>query len=294
MTGADFAFVAAFLKQRSGLIITQDKMYLLETRLAAILRDNNLDSLAALVDVLRQPGAASVKDQVVDAMTTNETSFFRDNHPFDALRKSVIPGLIERRAATRCLRIWSAACSTGQEPYSLAMTLKEMKDKLGGWRVEILGTDISVDVLEKAKAGVYSQFEVQRGLPIQMLVKYFTQTGDTWQISPEIRAMVQYKPLNLLADFAHLGNFDVVFCRNVLIYFDQETKIGVLNRIARMLEPDGFLVLGAAETVVGLTEAFKPMNDKRGLYAPNKDALKVAAGLAKPASIRPLAVVGAR
>ena len=150
-------------------------------------------------------------------------------------------------------------------------------------------------MLEKAKAGVYSQFEVQRGLPIQMLVKHFAQTGDTWQISPEIRAMVQYKPLNLLADFAHLGNFDVVFCRNVLIYFDQETKIGVLNRIARMLEQDGFLVLGAAETVVGLTEAFKPMNDKRGLYAPNKDALKQATGVAKPAlATRPLAVVGAR
>jgi chemotaxis protein methyltransferase CheR len=174
------------------------------------------------------------------------------------------------------------------------MCLKEMKDKLAGWRVEILGTDLSTEVLEKAKAGMYSQFEVQRGLPIQMLVKHFTQTGDTWQISPEIRAMVQYKPLNLLADFSHLGNFDVVFCRNVLIYFDQETKVGVLNRIGRMLESDGFLVLGAAETVVGLTEAFKPMNDKRGLYSPNKDALKPAAGLVKPMPVRPLAVVGAR
>jgi chemotaxis protein methyltransferase CheR len=205
-----------------------------------------------------------------------------------------MPGLLAARAKEKRVRIWCAAASTGQEPYSLAMCLKEMKDKLAGWRVEILGTDLSTEVLEKAKAGMYSQFEVQRGLPIQMLVKHFTQTGDTWQISPEIRAMVHYKPLNLLADFSHLGNFDVVFCRNVLIYFDQETKVGVLNRIARMLEPDGYLVLGAAETVVGLTEAFKPVNDKRGLYAPNKDALKPALGLAKPAAIRPLAAVGAR
>jgi chemotaxis protein methyltransferase CheR len=164
---------------------------------------------------------------------------------------------------------------------------------LTGWRVEIIATDLSQEVLEKAKAGIYSQFEVQRGLPIQLLVKYFTQTGDTWQISPEIRAMVQYKPLNLLADFAHLGNFDVVFCRNVLIYFDEETKVGVLNRIARMLEGDGYLVLGAAETVVGLTESFKPLADRRGLYAPNKDALKPAA-VARPAALRPLAAVGAR
>jgi chemotaxis protein methyltransferase CheR len=173
------------------------------------------------------------------------------------------------------------------------MCLKEMKDKLAGWRIDILGTDLSTEVLEKARAGLYSQFEVQRGLPIQMLVKYFTQNGDTWQIAPEIRAMVQYKPLNLLADFGHLGAFDVVFCRNVLIYFDQETKIDVLNRIARLLDPDGFLVLGAAETVVGLTDAFKPLADKRGLYTPNKSALKPAVGAVKPL-VRPMALVGAR
>src|ERR1041384_4988799 len=174
------------------------------------------------------------------------------------------------------------------------MMLKEMKDKLGGWRVDILGTDISMDVLEKARAGVYSQFEVQRGLPIQLLVKYFSQVGDTWQIAPDIRAMVQYRPLNLLSDFTNLGRFDVVFCRNVLIYFDQETKIGVLNRIPRLLEPDGYLVLGAAETVVGLTDAFKPVADKRGLYAPNKDRIKAAPGLTGFAAERPLAGGGAR
>jgi chemotaxis protein methyltransferase CheR len=228
---------------------------------------------------------------VVEAMTTNESFFYRDKIPFDHFRDTIMPGLLAARARERRLRIWCAAASTGQEPYSLAMCLKEMKDKLAGWRVEILGTDLSTEVLEKAKAGVYSQFEVQRGLPIQMLVKHFSQVGDTWHISPEIRAMVQYRPLNLLSDFAHLGSFDVVFCRNVLIYFDQETKIGVLNRIARLLDPDGFLVLGAAETVVGLTDAFKPLVDKRGLYAPNKDAAKPALALARPA-LRPVAIAG--
>jgi len=279
MTGADFAFVAAFLKQRSGLIITQDKIYLLETRLAAILRDNNLDSLAALVDVLRQPGAASVKDQVVDAMTTNETSFFRDNHPFDALRKSVIPGLIERRAATRCLRIWSAACSTGQEPYSLAMMLKDSFPILGGWKVEIVATDLSPSVLDRAREGIYSTFEVQRGMPIQMLVRHFDQQEPNWRIKPELRQMVSFRPLNLLEDFSVLGQFDVVLCRNVLIYFDQPTKTRILAAIAKRIAADGVLLLGGAESVFGLSDAFSGLAGLKGVYGHAKPT--------KPAALRP-------
>ena len=279
MTGADFAFVAAFLKQRSGLIITQDKMYLLETRLAAILRDNNLDSLAALVDVLRQPGAASVKDQVVDAMTTNETSFFRDNHPFDALHKSVIPGLIERRAATRCLRIWSAACSTGQEPYSLAMMLKDSFPILGGWKVEIVATDLSPSVLDRACEGIYSTFEVQRGMPIQMLVRHFDQQEPNWRIKPELRQMVSFRPLNLLEDFSVLGQFDVVLCRNVLIYFDQPTKTRILAAIAKRIAADGVLLLGGAESVFGLSDAFSGLAGLKGVYGHAKPT--------KPAALRP-------
>ena len=228
---------------------------------------------------------------MVEAMTTNESFFFRDKIPFEHFRDAIMPHLMTARARERRIRIWCAAASTGQEPYSLAMMVKEMKDKLGGWRVEILGTDISVDVLEKAKAGVYSQFEVQRGLPIQMLVKYFTQAGDTWQIAPDIRAMVQYRQHNLLAEFAGFGRFDVVFCRNVLIYFDQQTKSSVLNRIARQLDPDSYLVLGAAETVVGLSDAFKPIPEKRGLYAPNKEARPANLG-AMP--IRSLVAAAAR
>jgi chemotaxis protein methyltransferase CheR len=167
------------------------------------------------------------------------------------------------------LRIWCAASSTGQEPYSIAMCLKEMGAQLSGWRIEIIATDLAPSVLEKSRAGIYSQFEVQRGLPIQMLVKYFKQVGELWQLNADIRAMTQFKQLNLLQDFSHLGTFDVVFCRNVLIYFDQETKINVFKRLAKSMEPDGFLALGAAETVVGLTDAFKPHPDKRGLYRPN-------------------------
>ena len=167
-------------------------------------------------------------------MTTNESFFFRDKIPFEQFRNQVMPALLTARAMQRNIRIWCAAASTGQEPYSLAMCLKEMAAKVAGWRIEILGTDLSTEVLEKAKTGIYSQFEVQRGLPIQLLVKYFTQVGETWQVAPELRAMVQYKPLNLLHNFSHLGTFDVVFCRNVLIYFDQQTKVDVLDRMAKM------------------------------------------------------------
>ena len=266
MNTADFAFVAQFLKDRSGLIITQDKMYLLETRLSSILRDNGLASLTALVELLRQPGATAVKDQVVDAMTTNETSFFRDNHPFEALRKSILPGLIERRAATRSLRIWSAACSTGQEPYSLAMMLKDSFPILGGWKVEIVATDLSPSVLEKARLGIYSTFEVQRGLPIQMLVKHFDQQEPNWQIKQELRKTVTFRALNLLEDFSALGQFDVVLCRNVLIYFDQPTKTRILGAIARRIVNDGVLLLGGAESVFGLSDAFVGQTGLKGVY----------------------------
>ena len=201
-------------------------------------------------------------------MTTNETFFFRDKVPFDHFRNSIMPEILQARAGRRSIRIWCAAGSTGQEPYSLAMCLKEMGAALAGWRIEILATDLSQEVIEKSKAGLYSQFEVQRGLPIQMLVKYFKQVGEFWQINADIRAMVQHRQLNLLHDFSQLGIFDVIFCRNVLIYFDQDTKIDIFRRLAKVTEPDGFLALGAAETVVGLTDVFKPYPERRGLYRP--------------------------
>ena len=274
MTPLDYDYLRKLLKERSGLVLSADKQYLVESRLLPLARKVGAPHLSELVAKLKAPGAEPLIVDVVEAMTTNESFFFRDKIPFEHFREFMVPSLLKARAARRSIRIWCAAASTGQEPYSLAMILKEMAAQVSGWRIEIIATDLSNEVLEKARAGLYSQFEVQRGLPVQMLVKYFTQAGETWQISPEIKAMVQYRPLNLLVDFSHLGSFDVVFCRNVLIYFDQVTKVGVLERLARITEPDGYLVLGAAETVVGLTEVFKPLVDRRGLYAPNPAAGK--------------------
>ena len=280
MTPPDYEYLRKLLKDQSGLDLSADKQYLIESRLMPLSRKAGLQGIPDLVQKMKA-GSQSLVAQVVEAMTTNETFFFRDKVPFDHFRQAIMPEVLKARAARRSIRVWCAAGSTGQEPYSLAMCVKEMESQLAGFRVEIIATDISQEVLEKSKAGLYSQFEVQRGLPIQLLVKYFKQTGEFWQINPDIRAMVQHRQLNLLHDFSSLGTFDIIFCRNVLIYFDQDTKINIFNRLAKGMEQDGFLVLGAAETVVGLTDAFKPYPDKRGLYRPNESrATKV--GLAVP------------
>lgn len=291
MTPLDYEFLRKFLKDRSGLVLSSDKQYLVESRLLPVARKTGLASISEIVVKLQTPGNERLAVDVTEAMTTNESFFFRDKVPFDHFRETMLPSLMTARARERRLRIWCAAASTGQEPYSLAMLLKQATAKLAGWRVEIIGTDLSNEVLEKAKAGVYSQFEVQRGLPIQLLVEYFEQTGDVWRIKPEIRAMVQYRPLNLLNDFSALGTFDIVFCRNVLIYFDQPAKVDVLTRIAKLTTADGYLVLGAAETVVGLTDAFIPVPDKRGLYQPNTTGKPALGSIGAP---RLAAVGGAR
>ena len=268
MTPLDYEFLRKLLKERSGLDLSADKQYLVESRLIPLARKAGLPGLPELVQKLKG-SAEALTAEVVEAMTTNETFFFRDKVPFDHLKATILPELLQARAARRSLRIWCAASSTGQEPYSIAMCLKELGAALTGWRLEIIATDLSQGVLEKSRAGLFSQFEVQRGLPIQLLVKHFAQIGELWQLNADIRAMVQFRQLNLLQDFSHLGVFDIIFCRNVLIYFDQDTKTKVFSRLSRLIEPDGFLMLGAAETVVGLTDAFKPYPDRRGLYIPN-------------------------
>lgn len=268
MTPAEFDYIRGLLKDSSGLVLAEEKRYLLESRLAPVLRDNDLESLGALVAVLRAPGSEALRDKVTQAMTINESFFFRDKTPFENFTGIMLPEFMNSpRAANRQLRIWCAAASTGQEPYSLAILLKEMEAELRGWNIEIIGTDICEEVLEKAKAGLYSQFEVQRGLPIQLLVKYFQQTGSMWQIDSTIRSMVTYKHFNLLNDYAALGTFDIVFCRNVLIYFDPPTKSDILSRMSRRMRPGGYLVLGAAETVIGISEDYKPVPEARGLYS---------------------------
>lgn len=275
MTPQDFDYLRQLLRQRSGLVLSAEKQYLAESRLLPVARKHGLASLAELVERLKAAAfAAPIGVEVVEAMTTNESFFFRDKIPFEHFRDTIMPALMAARAREKRIRIWCAACATGQEPYSLAMSLKTIGPSLAGWKVEIVATDISHEVLAKAKAGIYNQFEVQRGLPIQSLVKFFAQVGEAWQVVPEIRGMVQFRQLNLLNDFSGLGTFDLVFCRNVLIYFDHDIKVDVLNRLARQMPPDSFLILGAAETVVGLTEAFKPMPERRGLYVPNTRSMK--------------------
>ncbi|HVJ44415.1 MAG TPA: protein-glutamate O-methyltransferase CheR [Dongiaceae bacterium] len=266
MTVTDFEFICQILRDRSGLVLTNDKAYLLESRLLPVARKWKLAGFDDLVKAIRmRPDESMVRD-VVEAMTTNESFFFRDTKPFDQFKQLILPSLLKDRAASKTIRIWSAACSSGQEAYSLAMILSEMSAQLAGWKIDIVGTDLSTEILGRAKEGVYSQFEVQRGLPITLLVKYFQQNGDRWQISQKIRSMVQYREFNLLQDPVSLGRFDVVFCRNVLIYFDQPTKAKVLNGIAKQMPDDGFLLLGGAETVLGLTDRFQLVPGQRGIY----------------------------
>jgi chemotaxis protein methyltransferase CheR len=262
----DFDLVAALIKKRSGLVLSRDKLYLVETRLGPVARRHGCAGVGELVSKLGASAPESLLAEVTEAMTTNESSFFRDKIPFEALSDHIMPTLLKARSKQRQIRIWCAASSTGQEPYSIAMLLKEMPSELGGFRFEVFACDISNEVIERAKRGIYSQFEVQRGLPIKYLVKYFKKTDDYWQIDDQIRTMVNHRTFNLLDDLRILGTFDVIFCRNVLIYFDQPTKRQVLERVANQLAPDGFLILGAAETVIGVTEALKPLEGKRGLY----------------------------
>lgn len=266
MNIADFEFYCDFLKKKSGLTLGSDKTYLLESRLTPIAKKWNHETIESLTKNLRGAAPADMIRDVVEAMTTNETSFFRDGKPFEIFKSVVMPYFLKTRQNKRGLRMWCAAASSGQEPYSLLMTMREMGAQTAGWNTDFLATDINHEILKAARHGAYSQFEVQRGLPIQMLMKYFEQSGDRWQIKEEIRRMVRYEYFNLLDCMAHLGTFDVIFCRNVLIYFDEKTKRDIMNRLAERLSADGFLFLGGAETVIGYTDAFRPHEGSRGLY----------------------------
>lgn len=275
MNPSDFDYITTELKRRSGIVIGKDKTYLLESRLSPLARKEGLGSIDELISVVKTRRDECLMAQIVDAMTTNETFFFRDKTPFDHLKNVVLPGLRANGHMSR-IRILSAACSTGQEAYSIAMMLDQNPALTGGASIEIVATDISDRVLEKAKAGLYSQFEVQRGLPIQLLMKYFKQQGDLWKISDDIRAKVSFRKLNLLDSFDSLGSFDIVLCRNVLIYFDMNTKRDILNRLSRNMKDSSYLILGAAETVVGVTDSFAANTQNRGLYQKKSQAMKTA------------------
>ena len=265
LSSAAFQTFATLLKSRSGLVIGPDKLYLLETRLAPILKREGLRDLAALADRLRAPGAEPLIREVVEAMTTNESFFFRDDKPFQHFRNQALPRLLASRPAGTSLRVWSAASSSGQEAYSIAMIVSECRASIGERRIEIIGTDLAREQVTRAREGLYTQFEVQRGLPVQMLMRYFRKE-ENGRIGEAIRGMVQYREWNLLADLRPLGQFDVVFCRNVLIYFDQATKAKVLDAVAQQMPGDGLLYLGGAETVLGITSRFAPLATERGVY----------------------------
>ncbi|MEP3477457.1 MAG: protein-glutamate O-methyltransferase CheR [Hyphomicrobiales bacterium] len=293
MTPRDFDYLRTLLKSASGLVLTDDKQYLIESRLLPVAKKLKYETIDAMVAELRRSEATSLKNQIVEAMTINESFFFRDKTPFDNFENIMLPKLLEAKKAQKHLRIWSAAASTGQEAYSLSMIMQEYAAELEGWRIEIIGTDLCSEALEKAKAGLYSQFEVQRGMPVKYLVKNFKQVGSMWQVNSKIKSSVQYRQFNLLNSFNLLGRFDIIFCRNVLIYFDKETKSDIIERMGKQTNPNCYLVLGASETLVGLNDSFGTVPDARGLYQIKDQAgNKPESAITRPASGAPLAKTG--
>jgi chemotaxis protein methyltransferase CheR len=267
-----FDALRAYLRRESGLILDADKRYLVESRLSPIIRRESMNGLSDLVRILELNQAPRLAQEVVQAMTINETYFFRDRLPFDTLRNEILPEMIRTRSIQKSIRIWCAAASTGQEPYSIALIIEEMASRMPGWRVEIIGTDLSEAALARAKEGLYSQFEVQRGLSTAQLLRYFNQIRDMWQLKENIRSRVKYRHMNLLSDYSLLGTFDIIFCRNVLIYFDAAKKSEVLNKMTRILAPDGAIFLGAAESVIGLDTKLAPHPQHRGVLVRNTHA----------------------
>lgn len=253
----DFDYIRTYVRSQAAIVLEPGKEYLVECRLAPVARSAGLASISDLVTSLRSKPDNGLHRKVVDAMTTNETSFFRDVTPFDAMRTHVIPELMKRRATQRRLRIWCAASSTGQEPYSLAMLLLEHFPALAGWDVKIQATDIARDILDRARAGRYTQLEVNRGLPAPMLARYFERAGTDWQVREPVRRLVQFSELNLVRPWVGIGTADIVFIRNVLIYFDVPTKKEILGRIRSVLTPDGYLFLGSVETTLEIDTSYQ-------------------------------------
>ena len=266
MTDQDFDFIRKLLQSRSAIALDADKQYLVEARLTPVVRSLNLGSITELVSQLRVQPSNGVVTQIVEAMVTTETSFFRDVHPFETLRKTVLPRLMGLRRDQRRLNIWCAACSTGQEPYSVALLIREHFPELRGWNVALLATDLSRETLARARQGRFSQIEVNRGLPAALLIRHFTQHGTSWEISADLRGMVDFQELNLAQPWPALAAMDLVLLRNVMIYFDVEMKKAILARLARVLRPDGYLILGGAETTFNVDDSYRRVEDLKGGY----------------------------
>ncbi|MFK7768393.1 MAG: protein-glutamate O-methyltransferase CheR [Mariniblastus sp.] len=257
LTEPDIKFLSGVVAEYSGNVISPRQAYMLEQQLLPVAKSVGLTDVVQLVGKMRTAPSPTLSTQVAEAVTINETSFFRDNHPFVALEKKVIPDLITQNQATKELRIWCAACSCGQEPYTIAMIIRESFPQLRDWKVQIVATDLSDEMLKKSKSGEYSQLEVNRGLPVKKLIKFFDRKGSVWQAKQELRDSIEFRRLNLTTPWPYLGQFDIVFIRNVLIYFDQTTKAEILNRVRRVLRPDGYLFIGSAETTIGLGVPFQ-------------------------------------
>lgn len=269
MTAQDFEYVCRFVRDRSAIVLDAGKEYLVESRLGPLAARLQLGSVSDLVGRLRTGRDAALGARVVEAMVTTETLFFRDVLPFDTLRKTVIPELMRRREAERRLDVWCAACSTGQEPYSVAILLREHFPALATWRVNILATDLSAEVLGRAREGRYSQLEVNRGLPAALLLKHFRQHAGVWELADDVKRTVEFRELNLVRDWPPMPRFDLIFLRNVMIYFDVDTKKAILGRVSRVLRPDGYLLLGAAESTINLDDTFRRAEElKGGFYQP--------------------------
>ncbi len=278
MLTQDADIIRQLVKDASGMTFSADKAYLIESRLLPVIQRHGLASVSDLVARLKQPGQMALLKSVVDALTINETSFLRDARPFETFRRYVVPQLVKSNTDARSFRIWCAAASTGQEPYSVAMCLAEERAQLGGFNYQIVGTDISPSALKRANEGSYSQFEMSRGLPEPLRSRYFDRIGDNWTAKASIRSPITFTEHNLVGDAARFGSFDVVFCRNVLIYFDLPTKQKVLDQIFRRLKSGGYLFLGAAETIIGISEQFRIVPGYSGLYRSTKgEAAKLAA-----------------
>jgi len=265
---SDTEFFRRLVLERSGLSLGADKDYLLTSRLTPLMREEGMTALGDLFARIRLDPRGRLAQRGIDAMATHESYFFRDATPFDQLRDVLLPQFIARCGSARSLRIWSAACSSGQEPYSLAMLLLEERSRMPDWRVEIVATDMSEPILHRARRGLYSDFEVARGLSEARKARWLRRDGAVWSIAPEVRALVTFRSHNLMDGTAGMGRFDLIFCRNVLIYFEQTQKRWALAKLAEALTPDGTLVMGSAETVVGLDSAFEPIPGLRGAFQP--------------------------
>jgi chemotaxis protein methyltransferase CheR len=260
ITDGDFDYIRGLVRDRSALVLETGKEYLVESRLDPLARQEGFSSLQHMVKSLRSGPSCDLHRKVVEAMTTNETSFFREMRMFEMFKKAILPKLLVLRASERSLNIWCAASSTGQEPYSLAMLLREHFPSLDTWNVKFIASDISTEMLARAREGGYNQLEVNRGLPAHLLVKYFQKDRAVWEISQEIRRMVEFREINLIHPWPSLPRMDAIFMRNVLIYLDLETKKNILGRVGRLLDPAGYLFLGGSETTINLDDSFEALS----------------------------------